>query len=141
MSRDSQDKRAPVILYIEDEEGILNYWMRFICENWSDESRGSRSLERALELLDSGFTPNLAIFDMSILRYEDDEIDEDGAGTELYYELKARGIPVGVLSGRDSSIHYHEPFRSAPPELGIESKPVQEQKIRAIIERFQVSSR
>jgi hypothetical protein len=130
-----------VVLYIEDEEVILNYWIRFIRENWSDESQGSRSLERALELLNGGFTPDLAIFDGGILRHEDDDIDEDGAGRELYYELKARGIPVGVLSGKDRSIRYHEPFRSAPPELGIEPKPVMEHKIRAIVARFQEGAR
>ena len=40
------------ILYVEDEEIVLDYWLSYIRKTWSPQSEGARSAERAGNLLE-----------------------------------------------------------------------------------------
>lgn len=121
------------ILYLEDIVEILEPWLAFIRKTWAEECHGVRSREKALDLLEDGFCPDLVIFDRGILYYEDDQLDDKEAGDRLYYELVDRDIPVVVASGDD--LEGVEPYRSHPP-LKFIGKPVDENALRSAVERY-----
>lgn len=130
----SSDKDI-VIFYTEDVEEVFKYWLKFIRDTWSSKSRGARSLEKALEILESdSFVPDVAIFDRGILRHEDDTVDDQLAGDQLYYELCEMKIPIAVLSGHP--LERRKPYSSKPPQLGFYSKPTTEKSLRQAVEAF-----
>lgn len=110
----SERKIAIKILYVEDDPALFVPWFKFICETWGEGCRGSRSREKAIELIEEqGFLPDLVIFDRGILFYEDDEVDSKKAGDSLYYYLHKRGVPIAVFSGDD--LGSVEPYSSHKP--------------------------
>lgn len=121
------------ILYLEDIVEILEPWLAFIRKTWAEECHGVRSREKALDLLEDGFRPDLVIFDRGILYYDDDELDDKEAGDRLYYELVDREIPVVVASGDD--LEGVEPYRSHPP-LKFIGKPVDENELRSAMKFY-----
>lgn len=125
--------RKVKILYLEDIQDILDPWLAFIRKIWGEECQGARSREKALQLIENGFCPDLVIFDRGILFYEDEQLDDKEAGDSLYYDLVDREIPVVVISGDD--LEGVEPYRSHKP-LGFLSKPVDEKSLRLAVERY-----
>ncbi len=121
------------ILYLEDIPEILETWLAFMRKAWGKECKGARSRERALQLIDAGFRPDLVIFDRGILFHEDEELDDKEAGDSLYYDLVDRGIPIVVISGDD--LEGVEPYCSHPP-LRFISKPVDEKSLRLAVDRY-----
>lgn len=118
------------ILYLEDVPEVLETWLSFLQKTWGADCRGARSRERAIQLIEEGFQPDLVIFDRGILRYEDDEVDSKKAGDALYYYLCKRNIRTVVFSG-DSDLEYIEPYLSNRP-LGFFSKPDADSLRRAV---------
>jgi hypothetical protein len=121
------------ILYLEDIPQVLDVWLKFLRDNWGEQCIGVRSREKAIQLIDDGFKPDLVIFDRGILYHEDDEVDNPGAGDSLYYYLWKRKICVAVFSGSD--LEYQEPYASQPP-LGFFKKPVHAEVLRSVIDLF-----
>jgi hypothetical protein len=64
-------ERKVKILYLEDIEDILKTWLLFIRKTWGEECEGARSREKALQLIEGGFRPDLVIFDRGILFHDD----------------------------------------------------------------------
>jgi len=125
-----------VVFYTEDIQDVFDHFMEFIHQTWSEASRGARSLEEALDILeDESFSPDLAIFDRGILRHAGDNVDDEQAGDQLYYELYDLEIPTAVLSGH--SLEGTEPYRSKRrPTLGFYPKPTTKKALREAVEAF-----
>lgn len=128
------DKEKIRILYLEDIVETYEKWLVFIRETWGADCCGSRSRERAIQLIEEGFLPELVIFDRGILYFEDDERENDEAGDSLYYYLLKRGIPIVIFSGY-GELQYLEPYASSPP-LGFFSKPVDETALRHAVDLY-----
>jgi CheY-like chemotaxis protein len=121
------------ILYLEDIPEILETWLAFIRKTWGEECKGARSREKALQLIEDGFRPDLVIFDRGILFHEGEELDDKEAGDSLYYDFVDRDIRVVVISGDD--LEEVEPYCSYPP-LRFISKPVDEKSLRLAVARY-----
>jgi hypothetical protein len=122
------------ILYLEDIAEIHEKWLVFIRKAWGEDCCGSRSREKAIQIIEEGFKPDLVIFDRGILYYEDDERENDEAGDSLYYYLLKRGISTVIFSGY-TDLEYLEPYASNPP-LGFFTKPVDEVALRSAVDLY-----
>jgi hypothetical protein len=125
-------------MYVEDDPQTLEDWLEFMREqDWSGDCRGVRSLEAARELVEDGkYRPSFVIHDCQPLECEDDEVDSEEAGDDLYAFFVEERIPVVVLSGANEATKLQaEPYRSNPPLKWID-KPVEAAKILEAVEAY-----
>jgi len=128
------------ILYLEDYSEMLEIWLKFIRDKWGEQSRGARSREKAMEIIEEweaqGAQPDFVILDRSILEFEADEFENKEAGNALYQHLKMLEIPVAVFSSGCDELRNEEPFFSDPPELGYYPKFEMETHLEEVVENF-----
>ena len=123
-----------LVLYVEDEKDVRDIWLLELQKQFPN-SVGFSSHEEAIDFLDDGQTPDLAILDRGILKFKDDEIAQPEAGDALYMELIDRDIPVAVLSG-DSNLEHKDPYYAHPPLLGLYAKENSALELQQVLEKF-----
>lgn len=116
------DSKAPVILYVEDDPDTLETMTDYLRERWSPSSKGVRSLDEAMDLIEEeGFSPDLVLHDCKPLRHPDDERDSLAAGDQLYSFFVSEHLPVAVITGSSpDEMRRQEPYRSDPPLCWLE---------------------
>lgn len=129
-TRDNQREKDLKFLCVEDNPDILESLLDDVRHRFNPESRGARSFKAAQDLLDEEeFLPDLVIHDCKPLRYDQDELDSEEAGNELYAFFIDKKLPVAVLSGNNAEeMLDKEPYRSDPPltwlDKPLRSKPL-----------------
>ena len=118
------------VLIVDDDWDTVSILLDYIRSRFGSESRGVRSLARAIHLIgEEGYRPDLVIHDCSPLRYDTDEVDSESAGNELYAFFVDEELPIVVLSGKsEDEMINREPYRSDLPLAWLE-KPLKRESL------------